>query len=108
VADPNVADIATGAGGGVGLAGVVWLLATRLFKRDDRVEAEVSTKLDHLTADVASMRSDMRLLVQELGAHRGEVAEVKARVEGLSKAYGPALDALKERLIRLETRLEGK
>ena len=101
MSDPNLADIATGAGGATGVLGGLYLLITRLFKRDD----EVAELLAKLVKDIGDMRSDMRLLTQGLDTHKGEVLEVKARVNGLSENHGKRLAKLEERTTRIMERL---
>lgn len=95
---------------------------TRFVKKADtaeeKLEQQEATKLDKVLEKVTNIEVELSDLRHEAkaaaGRHaqiEGAVAEVRARIDGVSNNHGPALDALKQTVARYDERikaLEGK
>ena len=106
-----MAELITAAGGGGGLVGGAAILINWLLKRgaraEEKVEETAATKLDQVAADIGTVKSDLRVLVNELGSHKVSVEKLGDRVEGMSKAYGPKLDIHAEAIAKLQVQVAG-
>jgi chromosome segregation ATPase len=76
----------------------------RVDAHEDKEQATTTGKLDQVLSKVGILESDMRLLLEKLSTAAGQVAEVRARVEGLSANYGPRISNTETALVELRTR----
>jgi phage shock protein A len=106
VSDPNLTDLATGAGGGAGLIAALWALVARGWKREDRTEGETADALKSLAEGQHAMQRTLDSISQALGTHAATVSEVKARVDGMSNNYGSRISGIEKLLERLDERIE--
>jgi hypothetical protein len=99
--DPNLLGAGTH-----GLAGTLGAAVLVLWQRLTKKEDDSGAKLDSLVSAVGELKTDLRLLVQDLGISKGQVLEVQARIQGLSENYGSRIGRLEDRLTRVEVRAE--
>ncbi len=95
-----------------------WLIVGRLKraeKTDEKLDAEKEQKLDALLQQgrelgvlVQRIDRDLALLTQSVSVHTGTVAEVKARVDGMSQNYGQRVAKLEQDLVELRTLLSAR
>lgn len=78
----------------------------RADKREEKAEDSAAKKLDQVLEAVTELRGSFSLMRQTLETQQAAVEALRARVDGISGAHGPKLDALAERLTRVETQLE--
>ncbi len=105
-----------GAGGG----GVALVIAKFIWDsvkgRKDQLEKQVETtakevdverdkKMDAVLSKLGAMELDMRSLLEKHATQIGAIAEVKARVEGISANYGARISTMEQSLVELRTRL---
>lgn len=69
------------------------------------VEKGRDEKLELVLAKLTALELEMRTLVEKLSTQTGAVAEVKARVEGISNNHGSRLGTLEQTLVEMRTRI---
>ena len=113
MSDPSdIGGMLGGSAGAVVLFKYLWdAMRGRREKLEERVESDRDTKLDAVLDKLSAVELDMRSLVEKLSTQTGAVAEVKARVEGISNNHGSrigemerAFTELRTRIVSLETR----
>lgn len=98
--------LAAGGGASAVTALVAWAVrrfAERADTAEDDARHEAAVKLDQVVTAMNDMRSDVRVLVSELGTHRGVVAKVEQRIDGISSNHGQRLGELERRVTILES-----
>lgn len=92
--------------GGSGTAGIFGkYLWDRFVRREQREEESRDVKLDAVLAKLTALELEMRTLVEKLSTQTGAVAEVKARVEGISTNHGSRIGSLENASTELRTRI---
>jgi len=69
------------------------------------VEKVRDEKLELVLSKLTALELEMRSLIEKLSTQTGAVAEVKARVEGISNNHGSRLGTLENAQVELRTRL---
>ena len=64
-------------------------------------------KLELVLVKLTALELELRTLVEKLSAQTGAVAEVKARVEGISSNHGSRLGTIEQTLVEHRTRIVG-
>jgi phage shock protein A len=115
----DLSDIVSVGGYGVGgvavlASAVKWLVGNRVRQAEaaektvesNRESAAVALASDvkKTASDISELRSDVRLVLEKVTNQAGAVAALKERIDGISASHAPKLDALGERLTRLEER----
>ena len=77
----------------------------KVEKVEENAETRSEQKLDKVIESQARIEGEIRDLRNTSANQAGIVAAVDRRVEGLSGAYGPAIEALKLQMARLEERI---
>lgn len=92
--------------GGSSTAGVIGkFLWDKYVRREERDEVQRDGKLDAVLAKLSALELDFRSLVEKLSTQTGAVAEVKARVEGMSANHGGRLGSVEQAIVELRTRI---
>lgn len=107
MSDPtDIAVAALGSGGGVVL---LQQLISRLLKKgadaEEKAAASMALKLDKVLEEVGLVKHELGLMAQSLSTTTGTVAEVKARIDGVSANHGGRLGELERKHENIETRL---
>jgi hypothetical protein len=71
------------------------------------VERNRDDKLELVLAKLTALELELRTLVEKLSAQTGAVAEVKARVEGISSNHGSRIGTIEQTLVEHRTRIVG-
>jgi len=107
VSDPTDL-IMTGLGSGGGALLLQQILA-RMLKRgadaEEKAAESMAVKLDKVLEEVGAVKHELGLMAQSLSTTTGTVAEVKARIDGVSANHGGRLGELERKHENLETRL---
>ncbi len=101
----DVAELAAAIGGGGGAAFVGKYLWDRFVRREEKDEHQRDSKLDTVLSKLSALELDMRSLVEKSSMQTGAVAEVKARVEGISTNHGSRIGQLEQTIVELRTRI---
>lgn len=96
---------------GLPVAAAVWKLGEFLItgklkkaeKKEEVSEAEEKGKLDKLLDLTTRMERDVALIRHDLASQAGAVAEVKSRIDGVSKNHGERLAELEGDVRELKT-----
>ena len=105
-------------GGTAGFATVSKYIWDHLQRRKEQLEeraelerdkaAHVSTeKLDSVLSKLVTLEVDMATLLEKNSTQIGLIAELKARVEGISANHGSRLGTAEQTLVELRTRIIG-
>ena len=62
-------------------------------------------RVDAVLAKLSALELDFRSLVEKLSTQTGAVAEVKARVEGMSANHGGRIGSVEQAIVELRTRI---
>lgn len=86
----------------------------RRTKLEDKAEVDATKASDARTdllgsvlEKVTALERDMSLLLEKHATSIGQVAEVKARIEGISTNHGGRLGTVEQTLVELRTRIVG-
>jgi phage shock protein A len=108
--DDEFLKLVTQGGSGLGVGAVVTWAIGRAFRRSDTAEQEdtqeVRATLKTLVAGQYQMQRSVDAISQSMGSHAATVAEVKARVDGMSVNYGSRISGVEKMLERLDERIE--
>ncbi len=74
--------------------------------RDKKMDAMLA-EMRQIVVKVGAMELDMRSLLEKHATQIGAIAEVKARVEGISTNHGARIGTIEQALVELRTRLVG-
>ena len=111
MADLGVGDISGIVGGGAGVAVLGKYIWDSVRRRKDQLEDKAEADRDDLLKQVLDklglLELDMRSLLEKHATSSGQVAEVKARIEGISNNHGGRLGTVEQSLVELRTRIVG-
>lgn len=109
----DVSDIIGYVGGGLGGAAGVGVIAkyiwdtvrTRRDTLEAKAESERDAKMSAILEKLNVLELDMRSLLEKHATSLGQVAEVKARIEGISTNHGGRLGTLEQSFVEVRTRI---
>jgi hypothetical protein len=113
VADPSeIISYVGGGAGGLAAIGVItkyiWdSVKGRKDQLESKAEADRDDKMEQVLSKLNAMELDMRSLLEKHATQIGQVAEVKARIEGISTNHGGRLGTIEQTLVELRTRIVG-
>ena len=82
--------------------------AEKVEAKEEKEAHDTETKLDQVLALLGKLEVEFARLGERFVQQAAAVDGLRDRIDGISQSHGPKLDALAERVTRLEERVRGK